>query len=173
MGSIPLGAGSEGCANDNNPKIIREVNNSVGSKSLLLVDDSPEDVQLVLHALRTVVPREDVTICNSGEDALGHLGIRDMHALRGTRVLPRLVVLDLNLPRVTGLDVLRDIRAKAETRLLPVAILSASVEQRDIRAAMQAGANTYVRKSLDYAKLQESMLLLAHYWLELNIQPYA
>lgn len=173
MGSIPLGAGSEGRCNDGNPKIIKEENNSVGSKSLLLVDDSPEDVQLILHALRTVVPREDVTVFNSGEDALGYLDIRDSHALHEARVLPRLVMLDLNLPRVTGLDVLRDIRAKAETRLLPVAILSASVEQRDIRAAMQAGANTYIRKSLDYAKLQESMLLLARYWLGLNIQPYA
>jgi two-component system response regulator len=145
----------------------------VGSKSLLLVDDSPEDVQLILHALRTVVPREDVTICNSGEGALGFLDTRDTNAVHDTRDLPHLVLLDLNLPRVTGLDVLRDIRAKAETRLLPVAILSASAEQRDIRAAMQAGANTYIRKSLDYAKLQESMLLLARYWLELNIQPYA
>lgn len=144
----------------------------MGSQSLLLVDDSPEDVQLVLHALRTVVPRDDVTICNSGEEALGYLDIRDAHAVRDTRALPRLVLLDLNLPRVTGLDVLREIRAKAETRMLPVAILSASVEQRDIRAAMQAGANTYVRKSLDYAKLHESMLLLARYWLELNIHPY-
>lgn len=170
---MPLGAGSEGCAIDSNPEIIREVNNSVGSKSLLLVDDSPEDVQLVLHALRTVVPREDVTICNSGEDALGFLGIREAPVQSNTHVLPRLVMLDLNLPRVSGLDVLREIRAQAETRLLPVAILSASVEQRDIHAAMQAGANTYIRKSLDYAKLQESMLLLARYWLELNIQPYA
>lgn len=145
----------------------------MSSHPLLLIDDSPEDVQLILHALRTVLPRDHVTICNSGEEALDYLYTRKAHAGRDTRILPRLVLLDLNLPRVTGLDVLREIRAKAETRLLPVAILSASVEQRDIRAAMQTGANTYVRKSLDYAKLHESMMLLARYWLELNIEPQA
>ena len=136
-----LNPGSAGSWKNDSPRIIREINKLVSSKALLLVHDSPEDVQLILHALRSVVSR--------------------------------VVLLDLNLPRVSGLDVLRELRANAETRLLPVAILSASVEQRDIRAAMQAGANTYIRKSLDYAKLQESMLLLARYWLDLNIQPYA
>lgn len=172
MGSIVLIAGSEGRRHDTGPRIIREVNNSVGSKSLLLVDDSPEDVQLVLHALRKVVPRGDIAVCNSGESALSFLDAEETNAPGHIHSLPRLVLMDLNLPRISGLDVLRNIRSKAETRLLPVAILSASVEQRDIRAAMGAGANTYVRKSLDYAKLQESMLLLARYWLELNIQPY-
>lgn len=165
--------GSAGIWKNDSPRIIREINKLVSSKALLLVNDSPEDVQLILHALRSVVSREQVNICNSGEDALGYLGIRGSDAVRDTRILPRVVLLDLNLPRVSGLDVLREMRANAETRLLPVAILSASVEQRDIRAAMQAGANTYIRKSLDYAKLQESMLLLARYWLDLNIQPYA
>jgi two-component system, response regulator len=143
----------------------------MSAKTLLLVDDSPEDVQLTLHALRVVVPREHVTVCNSGEDALDYIHARGAHANRDIHLQPRLVLLDLNLPRITGLDVLRAIRAKPETRLLPVVILSASMEQRDIRAAMMAGANSYVRKSLDYAKLNEAMLLLARYWLELNIEP--
>lgn len=143
----------------------------MSAKTLLLVDDSPEDVQLTLHALRVVVPREHVTVCDSGEAALDYIHARNDYANRDVHVQPRLVLLDLNLPRITGLDVLRAIRAKPETRLLPVVILSASMEQRDIRAAMMAGANSYVRKSLDYAKLNEAMLLLARYWLELNIEP--
>ncbi len=85
--------------------------------------------------------------------------------------MPRLVLLDLNLPRISGLEVLRQIRATEATRLLPVIVLSASVEQRDVRAAVQRGANSYMRKSLDFVKLSESMALLARYWLELNIPP--
>lgn len=142
-------------------------------KPLLLVDDSPEDVQLVLHALRGVLPTDQVAVCHSGEDALDYLFARGAHAQQQNRSQPRLILLDLILPRMSGLKVLQQIRANTATRLLPVVIVSASVEQRDIRAAMAAGASSYIRKSLDYAKLNESMVLLARYWLELNIEPPA
>ena len=143
----------------------------MNSKPLLVIEDSPEDVQLILHALRAVLPRENVAVCNSGEDALDYLYARDPQENRSIRLQPRLVLLDLNLPRMSGLDMLRRIRATPETRLLPVVILSVSAEQQDIRSAMQAGANSYIRKSMDFAKLNESMVLLARYWLELNIEP--
>jgi len=145
----------------------------MSSKPLLLVDDSPEDVQLILHALKAVLPQEHVAVSHSGEDALDYLFARQRHAGRDSHVQPRLTLLDLNLPRVSGLDVLGEIRANPTTRLLPVVIVSASVEQKDIRAAMQHGANSYVRKSLDYSKLNDSMTLLARYWLELNVEPPA
>lgn len=138
---------------------------------LLLVEDSPEDVELILHSLRAVMPREQVAVANSGEEALDYLFARNSHAGRNPNEQPCAILLDLNLPRVSGLEVLRQIRAHAATRLLPVVILSASVEQRDIRAAIRQGANSYVRKSLDYARLTESMALLARYWTELNIEP--
>lgn len=140
-------------------------------KPLLLVDDSPEDVQLILHALRGVLSPEHVAVSHSGEDALDYLFGRGIHVARDPRSQPRLILLDLILPRMSGLKVLQHIRADDATRLLPVVIVSASVEQKDIRAAMQAGASSYIRKSLDYAKLNESMMLLARYWLELNIPP--
>lgn len=140
-------------------------------KSLLLIDDSPEDVQLILHALRGVLLPDQVAVSNSGEDALDYLFARGRHGQRDPRSTPRLILLDLILPRMSGLSVLRQIRENSATRLLPVAIISASIEQKDIRAAMQAGASTYIRKSLDYAKLNESVVLLARYWLDLNIAP--
>ncbi len=139
--------------------------------SLLLVEDSPEDVELILHSLRTVIAREHIAVSNSGEDALDFLFARKAHAGRNPNEQPRVILLDLNLPRVSGLEVLRQIRAAPLTRLLPVVVLSASVEQRDIHSAIRMGTNSYVRKSLDYARLNESMTLLARYWMELNIEP--
>lgn len=139
--------------------------------ALLLVDDSPEDVQLIQRALQRVVPAEDIAVCNDGQDALDYLFGEGRHAGRDTSEQPRVVLLDLNLPRVGGMEVLRRVRAAQATRLLPIVIVSASVEQKDIRAAAQLGANSYVRKSLDYAKLSDTIALLAGYWLELNIAP--
>lgn len=141
--------------------------------ALLLVDDSPEDVQLILRALHRVVPPDDVAVCSDGQEALDYLFAEGAHAGRNASEQPSVVVLDLNLPRVSGLEVLRRLRAAQPTRLMPVVILSASVEQKDVRAAAQLGANSYVRKSLDYARLSETMTLLARYWLELNIAPPA
>lgn len=139
--------------------------------ALLLVEDSPEDAKLIASALSRVVAADQVVHCPTGEDALDYLFARGRHAARVKEAMPRLVLLDLNLPRISGLEVLRQIRAAEATRLLPVIVLSASVEQRDVRAAVQRGANSYMRKSLDFVKLSESMALLARYWLELNIPP--
>lgn len=141
--------------------------------SLLLVDDSPEDVELIVHSLRTVIPREHIAVSDSGEDALDFLFARNAHAGRNPNEQPRVILLDLNLPRISGLEVLRQIRGSALTRLLPVVVLSASVEQRDILSAIRMGTNSYVRKSLDYARLNESMTLMARYWMDLNIEPPA
>ncbi len=143
----------------------------MSSHALLLVDDSPEDIQLILHALQKVLPRDQVAVSDSGEDALDYLFARKKYAARDVGEQPRVVLLDLNLPRLPGLEVLRHIRANEHTHMLPVVVFSASVEQRDIRAAMSAGANSYIRKSLDFAKLSESIELLARYWMGLNIGP--
>lgn len=140
-------------------------------KALLLIDDSPEDVQLILHALRGVLPAEHIAVSPSAEDALDYLAARGAHARHAAAGLPRLILLDLNLPRIPGVEVLRQIRTNRATRLVPVVVLSASANRQDVAAAMLAGANSYVRKPLDYAGLHDALRLLARYWLELNIEP--
>ncbi len=90
---------------------------------------------------------------------------------RDTRYQPALVMLDLTLPRIDGLEVLRQVRADPQTHVLPVVMVSASSQQRDIRTAAQLGANSFVRKSLDFVSFSETLTLLARYWLELNIPP--
>ncbi len=147
----------------------------MASPILLLVEDSVEDVQLIVSALEKVIPAELIAVCDSGEKAVDYLlGGEERPPLpEGTLplALPLLILLDLNLPRMGGLEVLQRIRSDPATSLLPVVVLSASVEQRDIQAAMLAGANSYMRKSLDHGRLAEHVRLAARYWLELNIGP--
>lgn len=138
---------------------------------LLLVEDSAEDAALITAALRPALPAERIAVCHSGEAALDFLHVRGDYAHRPAHELPALILLDLNLPRMSGFDVLRELRNSTRTRLLPVIVLSASIEQVDVKRATELGANSYVRKSLDYAKLADNLELLARYWLGLNIAP--
>ncbi len=142
-----------------------------GSHALLLIEDVPEDVKLITTALRTIVPGEQIKVVPSGEDALDYLFGRGSYAGRDTRYQPSLIMLDLALPRINGLEVLRQVRADPQTHVLPVVVVSSSSSQRDIRSAAQLGANSFVRKSLDFVSFSETLTLLARYWLELNIQP--
>ncbi len=140
--------------------------------ALLLAEDSAEDVQLILAALQPVISSDQVALCADGVEALDYLFARKSHAGREATDLPKVVLLDLNLPKINGLEVLRQLRANPRTRLLPVVMLSASAEQRDVRAAAQLGASSYVRKPLDYARLRDAIGLLGGYWLNLNIPPH-
>lgn len=143
----------------------------VGSHALLLIEDVPEDVKLITTALRNIVPTEQIQIASSGEEGLDYLFGRGAFVGRDTRYQPALVMLDLTLPRIDGLEVLRQVRADPQTHVLPVVMVSASSQQRDIRTAAQLGANSFVRKSLDFVSFSETLTLLARYWLELNIPP--
>lgn len=143
----------------------------MSAHALLLAEDSAEDVQLILAALQPVVSAEQVAVCADGVETLDYLFARNAHAGRDPTVLPKVVLLDLNLPKINGLEVLRQLRANARTRLLSVVMLSASAEQHDVRVASQLGANSYVRKPLDYTRLREAIALLSGYWLNLNIPP--
>lgn len=143
----------------------------MSTHSLLLAEDSPEDTRLILNALQPVVQEDMVVLCADGVEALDYLLGRNAHAARSSEDLPGVVLIDLNLPKVNGLEVLRELREHPRTRLLPVVILSASSEQRDVRAAALLGANSYVRKPLDYGRLRETVALLGRYWLDLNIPP--
>ncbi len=143
----------------------------MSAHALLLAEDSPEDTQLILAALAPIVPADMVALCGDGVEALDYLFARNAYAHRGGDEPPRIALIDLNLPKVNGLEVLREVRENPRMRLLPVVILSASAEQRDVRAASLLGANSYVRKPVDYGKLRETVALLGRYWLDLNIPP--
>lgn len=139
--------------------------------ALLLVEDSAEDAALIISALQQALPANQIVVCESGEAALDFLHVRGAYAHRPAHELPALILLDLNLPGMSGFEVLRELRNSPRTRLLPVIVFSASVEQVDVSRATELGANSYVRKSLDFAKLAENLDLLARYWLGLNIAP--
>lgn len=143
----------------------------VSAHSLLLIEDNPDDIELILGVLAKVVSREEIEVCHDGVLALDYLFCRAAHAQRNPLEQPRLVLLDLALPRLSGFEVLREIRAGADTRLLPVVVLSASSEQMDIRAAAQFGANSYAKKPIDFLQLSSTLERLARYWLDLNIPP--
>lgn len=143
----------------------------LSTHTLLLAEDSPEDTRLILNALHPVIQEDMVALCGDGVEALDYLLARNAYAHRSGDDLPGVALLDLNLPKINGLEVLRELRENPRTRLLPVVILSASSEQRDVRAASLLGANSYVRKPLDYGRLRETVELLGHYWLDLNISP--
>lgn len=143
----------------------------MSTHSLLLIEDNPDDIDLILGALTRVLPRDEIAVCHDGVAALDYLFCRAAHAARNPLEQPRLVLLDLTLPRLSGFEVLREIRAGADTRLLPVVVLSASAEQADIQAAARFGANSYANKPLEFSRLASTLELLARYWLDLNIPP--
>jgi two-component system response regulator len=143
----------------------------IGSHALLLIEDVPEDVKLITSALHAIVPANQIKAVPSGEEALDYLFGRGNYTGRDTRYQPALIMLDLTLPRINGMEVLRLVRNDPQTHVLPVVVVSASSQQRDIRTAAQLGANSFVRKSLDFVSFSEKLTLLARYWLELNIQP--
>lgn len=144
---------------------------SLNTSTILLIEDSPEDASLIVAALARSVAQARVQICVDGAEALDFFRCCGVHAGRNAQELPAFVLLDLALPRVTGLDVLREIRGRPATRLLPVTVLSATGRPEDIRLAAELGANSYVRKPDDSAQLGDTLAQLARYWLELNIPP--
>lgn len=138
------------------------------SKTILLVEDNPKDEALTLRALRKHNVCDTVVVVRDGVEALDHLlG----ETSRSARELPHLVLLDLNLPKVDGLEVLRRIRAEERTRVLPVVILTSSNEHRDILRGYRLGTNSYVRKPVDFIEFSEAVRQLGLYWLILNMPP--
>jgi two-component system response regulator len=140
-------------------------------KSILLVEDNPDDELLALRALRKNGIAGDVVVAHDGVEALDYLFATGDHAGRNTCVLPRLILLDLNLPRLDGLEVLRRLRSDERTRLLPVVILSSSGEQKDVRDGYGFGANSYVRKPVNFEQFVRAVEQLKSYWLVLNEVP--
>jgi CheY-like chemotaxis protein len=145
---------------------------SVGGKNraILLVEDDPDDAALVLRALSRASIRFPVTVARDGEEALARLFDADG---RAAAVLPRLVLLDVMLPRMGGFEVLRRLRAGGRTRLVPVILLTSSSRDDDVLTAYQLGANSFLRKPQDGLEFSQTVARWANYWLFLNEIPPA
>jgi two-component system, response regulator len=141
------------------------------ARTILLVEDNPRDEELALRALQKNNIRNRVVIARDGEEALDYLLARGAHAGRDPDALPELILLDLKLPKVGGLEVLRELRAHQRTKLLPVVILTSSNEDEDRLAGYSNGANSYVRKPVDFNEFTEAVRQLGLYWLVLNQPP--
>lgn len=143
------------------------------TKVILLAEDNPTDQTLTVHAFRQHGVANDIVIANDGVEALDYLFGTGAHAGRDTSRLPALMLLDLKMPRLDGLETLRRLRADERTKLLPVVILTSSSEERDLLSGYRLGCNSYIVKPVDFAQFAESVRLLKLYWLVLNEGPPA
>lgn len=141
------------------------------NKIILLVEDNPDDEALTLRALKRNNILNEVVVARDGVEALDYLFAEGVYSGRDASVLPEVVLLDLKLPKIDGLGVLRRIRSESSTRRLPVVILTSSNEERDIIAGYNLGANSYIRKPVDFNQFMEAVRQLGVYWLVLNLSP--
>jgi len=141
------------------------------SKTILLVEDNPDDAKLTLRAFKRNNMLNPIVVAQDGVEALDYLFGRGIYADRASHPLPTLVILDLKLPKLDGIGVLKAIRADARTKLLPVVILTSSKEEDDLAQTYKLGANSYVRKPVDFAEFMEAVKVLGVYWLMMNQSP--
>jgi len=143
----------------------------MNNKVILLVEDNPDDETLTLRALRKNQILNEIIVARDGAEALDYLFGTGIHAGRDTTIQPQLILLDLKLPKVDGLEVLKRIRADSRTALQPVTVLTTSNEERDIVTSYQLGVNSYIRKPVDFDSFIEAVRQLGLYWLVLNTPP--
>jgi two-component system, response regulator len=138
------------------------------NKVILLVEDNPKDEALTLRALKKSNIVNDIAVARDGVEAIEYLFGTGTYAGRDTSVMPQLILLDLKLPRIDGLQVLKRIREDERTRRLPVVVFTSSNEEEDLINSYNLGANSYVRKPVDFNQFLEAMRQLGMYWLVLN-----
>jgi len=143
----------------------------MNNNAILLVEDNPDDIALTLRALKKNRIANEVAVAHDGVEALDYLFGTGQHAGRDVTQAPAIVLLDLKLPKVDGLDVLRRLRADARTKLVPVVILTSSKEEQDLVSGYALGANSYIRKPVDFPQFTEAIRQLGLYWLVLNEGP--
>ena len=141
------------------------------NRAILLVEDNPDDEALTLRAFKKHNITNEVVVAHDGAEALEYLFGTGRYAGRDLEVMPQLILLDLKLPKVDGLEVLGQIRADDRTRLLPVVVLTSSTEERDLVESYRLGANSYVRKPVDFTQFAEAARQLGLYWLLMNQPP--
>jgi two-component system, response regulator len=138
---------------------------------ILLVEDNPKDVELTLHALRKEKLANSVEICRDGEEALEFLFRRGKYAGRNVQNQPRLVLLDLKLPKVDGLEVLRQAKNDDSTKAIPVVILTSSREEKDMVSGYKLGVNAYIQKPVDFEQFRQMIKEVGLFWLVVNQPP--
>lgn len=141
---------------------------SISEKPILVVEDNPDHLELTVLTLQEQGVRAEIVTARDGAEALDYLFGQGVHAGRDTHRQPAFVLLDMKLPKLSGLDVLKRVRANPLTALLPVIMLTSSSEQSDMVMCYQAGANGFVRKPVDFGEFTEKLSGVHHYWLKVN-----
>src|SRR3982074_1818227 len=139
---------------------------------ILLVEDNPNDVELTLQALRASHLANDILVVRDGAEALDFIMCRGPYADRDISNGPKVILLDLKLPKVDGIEVLRQTKADPRTKMIPIVVLTSSKEERDIVDSYQLGVNSYMLKPVDFAQFTESVRSLGLYWLVYNQAPH-
>jgi len=140
---------------------------------ILLVEDNEDDAELTLHALRKSKIANNIQRVRDGEEALDFLFCRGQYQTRKVANAPRLVLLDLKLPKIEGLEVLRQIKTDSRTRAIPVIVLTSSKEEQDLVDSYQSGVNSYIQKPVNFSDFQDVVRQLGMYWLLVNNKPPA
>ena len=143
----------------------------MSNKVILLVEDNPDDEALTLRALKKKNILNEVIVAHDGVEALDYLFAEGMYAGRDEDMTPEVILLDLKLPKIDGLEVLRRVRADARTSLLPIVVLTSSKEERDMIESYSLGCNSYIRKPVDFVQFGDAVEQLGLYWLVLNAAP--
>jgi len=140
---------------------------------ILLVEDNPADAELTLHALQKSNLTNKIQLVRDGEEALDFLFCRGTFASRQFEQVPHLILLDLKLPKVDGLQVLEEVKRDLRTRAIPVIVLTTSKEERDMVSSYRLGVNSYIQKPVNFSEFQEVVRQLGMYWLLINSKPPA